>query len=372
MSVTLRQKTSGKKISLYLDYYNEGKREYEFLNLYLTPEPEGGKLTKQQREDNRLALEMAEAIRSKRLVGIKNQEFGFRDVEKAKGSFLAYFQMMRDKRRNNLGNFGNWNSTLKHLEKFAPKGVSFKQVDKQWLERLKEYFQEEARSDNGKRLSQNTQCSYFSKVSAALKEAVKDGIIVTNPFVQISGIRHGEPEREFLTIEELQAVAKIDCELPILKNAFLFSALTGLRWSDIEKLVWSEIQHSDISGYFIRFRQKKTKGAETLPISEQAFQLMGERGKPGDKVFQGLLYSAWNNLKLREWVMKAGIIKHITFHCARHTYATLQITLGTDIYTVSKLLGHKHLKTTEIYAKVVDTKKQDAAKRINIDLPVLS
>jgi integrase len=105
-----------------------------------------------------------------------------------------------------------------------------------------------------------------------------------------------------------------------------------------------------------------------LPISEQAFSLLGERKKQDDKVFEGLYYSAWHNLKLREWVMKAGITKHITFHCARHTYATLQITLGTDIYTVSKMLGHRHLKTTEIYAKVIDHKKQEAANKIKIDL----
>ena len=90
--------------------------------------------------------------------------------------------------------------------------------------------------------------------------------------------------------------------------------------------------------------------------------------KPEVKVFSNLKYSALNNLKLREWVMKAGITKHITFHCARHTYATLQLNLGTDIYTVSKLLGHRHLKTTEVYAKVMDKKKQEAANRIKLDL----
>jgi integrase len=184
----------------------------------------------------------------------------------------------------------------------------------------------------------------------------------------VEGIRSDDPDREFLTLEELQAAAKVECEMPVLKTAFIFSALSGLRWSDIEKLVWSEVQHSEQSGYYIRFRQKKTKGAETLPISEQAFSLLGERRKQDDKVFEGLYYSAWHNLKLREWVMKAGITKHITFHCARHTYATLQITLGTDIYTVSKLLGHRHLKTTEIYAKVIDHKKQEAANKIKLDL----
>jgi len=97
-------------------------------------------------------------------------------------------------------------------------------------------------------------------------------------------------------------------------------------------------------------------------------QLLGERTSPTDRVFIGLKYSAWHNLHLQQWMLKAGITKSITFHCARHTYATLQLTLGTDIYTVSKLLGHKDLKTTQIYAKIIDEKKREAANRIKLDL----
>lgn len=368
MTVALRQRKKGDRISLYLEYYQDGKREYEYLQLYLTPEPEQGRLTKAQKEENRKTLVLADAIRSKRLIQIKNEEFGFRDTDKAKGSFLAYFERLTDKRRSSLGNYGNWDSVFKHLQKFAKDGIAFKDINKAWLEDFKHYLEFDAKNKSGKRLSQNSQCSYYSKVSAALKEAVKDGILQTNPASQVGGIKPGDPDREFLTIEELQAVAKEECEMPLLKNAFIFSALTGLRWSDIQKLLWSEIQYSERSGHYIRFRQQKTKGAETLPISGQAFQLLGERRKPTDKVFEGLYYSAWNNLKLREWVMKAGITKHITFHCARHTYATLQISLGTDIYTVSKLLGHRHLKTTEVYAKVIDHKKQEAANKIKLEL----
>lgn len=367
MNVTLRQRQKGDKISLYLDYYTDGKRDYEYLQLYLIPEPSKGKLTKEQKDVNRQTLVLAEAIRSKRLLQIKNEEFGFRDTEKLKGSFINYFEHLTGKRKSSQGNWGNWDSTLKHLQKFAKTDASFKEVDKNWLEDFKNYLQHAAKSKNSKRLSQNSQSSYFSKVTAALKEAVKEGIIQVNPAHQVEGVKPDDPNREFLTFEELQAAAKVECDLPILKTAFIFSALTGLRWSDIEKLVWSEVQNSG-DNYYIRFRQKKTKNAETLPISEQAYKLLGERGKENEKVFEGLHYSAWNNLKLREWVMKAGITKHITFHCARHTYATLQLNLGTDIYTVSKLLGHRHLKTTEVYAKVIDKRKQEAANRITLEL----
>ena len=110
----------------------------------------------------------------------------------------------------------------------------------------------------------------------------------------------------------------------------------------------------------IKFTQQKTKGLEHLPISEQAIKIIGDRKLDDELVFNNLIYSAYHNKILHRWIEKAGIEKHITFHCARHTFATLQLTINTDIYTVSKLLGHRYLKTTEIYAKVIDKKKISA------------
>jgi uncharacterized protein (TIGR02996 family) len=180
---------------------------------------------------------------------------------------------------------------------------------------------------------------------------------------------NGEPEvqREYLTLEQLQALVNTPCSIPLLKNAAIFSALTGLRFSDISKLVWSEVQYSELEGYFLQFRQKKTKGVEVLPISEQAFKLLGERKEPTEQVFKGLIYSAYLNVHLKQWILRAGITKDITFHCFRHTFATLQLFNGTDIYTVSKMLGHKDLKTTQIYAKIVDDTKRKAADKIKLD-----
>jgi integrase len=126
-----------------------------------------------------------------------------------------------------------------------------------------------------KALSQNSQSSYFNKVRAALKEALKEEIIQRNPADTVDGIKAGEPEREFLTYDELIAMSKATCEIEIMKKAFLFSALTGLRWSDINKLTWSEIQHSKEIGNYIRFTQKKTKGSETLPFNDDALKLLG-------------------------------------------------------------------------------------------------
>ena len=132
-----------------------------------------------------------------------------------------------------------------------------------------------------------------------------------------------------------------------------------------------ESLRKEIAGLVSKYAKEQYKpqpfiGGET--IVPPSGKLLGEEESQDTLIFKGLHYSAWSNLKLQQWMMKAGITKTITFHCARHTYATLQLTLGTDIYTVSKLLGHKELRTTQIYAKVIDDKKREAANKINLDL----
>lgn len=362
MKVTLRQREKNGQISLYLDYYHKGKRQYEYLRLYLDAKPR----TPEERNQNKKTLQLAETIRAKRQIEIQNGVFGVNDLERINSSFLAYFEVLAEKRKDSDGNHGNWLSALKHLKKFPKGNVKFSEIDKQWLEEFSHYLVHKAETKRDERLSQNSCVSYFNKVRAALKEAVKDGYMLRNPAEDVEGIKDAETKKEFLTLDELQKVAETHCDVAVVKRAFLFSALTGLRFSDIEKLTWQEIQYSDENGYYIRFKQKKTKGQETLPISEDAFNLLGERLSGAEKVFQDLTYSDYNNQKIREWMIRAGIEKSITFHCARHTYATLQLSLGTDIYTVSKLLGHKSLKTTEVYAKIIDQKKIEAANRIKL------
>lgn len=364
MKVALREREKNGKIIFYLDYYSQGKRKTESLGLQLIIKPK----TKAERNVNKKTRELAESIWAKRQLEIQQNHYGFKDMEKLKASFTKYVEHLTEKRLDSKGNYGNWDSMLKHLKTFIPMDISFAEVDRKFVQDFKYFLDKDLKTKSNQSLSQNSKYSYFNKFKAALKQAVKDGIIPTNPAEGIDGFKQGEPQREFLTLEELQSAVKAECEIPQMKTAFIFSCLTGLRWSDINKLLWSEVQHSNEMGYYIRFRQKKTKGAETLPISAQAFGLLGERQDKDERVFKGLKYSAWHNLKLQQWMMKAGISKTITFHCARHTYATLQLSAGTDIYTVSKLLGHRELRTTQIYAKVIDAKKKEAANKIHLDL----
>lgn len=364
MKVTLRERIQGARISLYLDIYHKGDRKKEYLKLYLIPKAK----TKRDRELNKKTKELAEAIRAKRQLQLQANIHGFGTPEKLNASLFKYLQLLMDKRENSPGNYGNWDSMIKHLKGFAKPETTFRNVDIKFVQGFKDYLDHLGGNKGERTLSQNSKYSYFNKFKAALKQAFKDGIISENPAIHVSAFKQGEPKREFLTLEELKILSKKECEVPLLKKAFIFSCLTGLRWSDISKLKWIELQHSTENGHYIRYRQKKTKGFETLPIPEQAVNILPEKEDGTELIFEGLNYSAWHNEKLQDWVDNAKILKKITFHCARHTYATLQLTMGTDIFTVSKLLGHKELKTTQVYAKIIDDKKKEATNRLNIDL----
>ena len=217
--------------------------------------------------------------------------------------------------------------------------MKFADLNEKFCNEFKEYLLTTKSNKSSKTtLAQNSAVSYFNKLKATLKQAFKDGYLTTDLNAKIEPVKQAETRRNFLTIEELNSLVKTECNNPLLKRAALFSAFTGLRFSDIKNLVWGELKYIEGNGYFIQFKQQKTKGVEVLPISEQAFSLMGERKEPTDKVFEGLTYSAYENKHLYQWIGAAGITKDITFHCFRHTFATLQLSKGTDIYTVSKRL----------------------------------
>jgi integrase len=358
-SVRLREKDlADDNKSLYLDIWYKGRRKYEFLKLYILKP-----VNALDRINNKKTYELAENIRAKRQLQIQDNTYGFTSDFKQDTNFIEYFKSLIEKRKDSEGNFGNWQSAFKHLTKYCPADTTFRDVDYDFVEGFKEYLMHEAKTKSSTPLSINSTVSYLNKLKATLNQAFDDRIIIENPAKRVRGIKADETHREYLTLDELKKLAKTQCRFEVMKRAFLFSCLTGIRWSDVQKMIWSEVQRQD-EGWKVIFRQKKTRGQEYLDISNQAREYLGEQGGPEERVFTGLRYSAWHNMELQKWVMKAGINKNITFHCSRHTFAILQLDMGTDIYTVSKLLGHKELKTTQIYAKVLDLKKREAMSKI--------
>lgn len=179
-----------------------------------------------------------------------------------------------------------------------------------------------------------------------LKIAYRDKWLRENINDFLDKIEAKEVKKEYLTLDEVKLLAQTPCEHEILKRASLFSCLTGLRISDILNLCWEDFELAPDQGYCIRIKTQKTLTEATLPISYEAYELCGEPSS--GKVFRGLQRSMIN-YPLKKWLKQAGITKHITFHCFRHSYAVIQISLGTDIYTVSKMLTHKNVSTTQIY-----------------------
>ncbi|MFP4088951.1 MAG: phage integrase SAM-like domain and Arm DNA-binding domain-containing protein [Cyclobacteriaceae bacterium] len=163
MKVTLRQRNQGGKTSLYLDYYHKGSRKLEYLKLYLDPKAK----TKEAKELNKKTLQSAETIKAQRQIEIQNGFYGFRNSEKLKGDFLAYVRTLAEKRRASEGNYGNWNSMIKHLEEFSSSHLTFEKIDSQFVENFKSYLDKDAKKKNNKGLSQNSKYSYFNKSKAA-------------------------------------------------------------------------------------------------------------------------------------------------------------------------------------------------------------
>ncbi|TKC01395.1 site-specific integrase [Pedobacter cryotolerans] len=365
MSIKIVQKKlQNNKVSLALKIYQEGKsKQYKLKDLFLYSKP----TNLNEKNHNAETKKLAESILAKRQLEIQSTSYNVHTGFKSQGSFLEYFNKLGRERRESEGNYGNWKSAYKHLLNFANgNDVKFSDCDDDFLKGFKRFLLEAKLTKSNTRLSNNSALSYLNKVKAALTQAYNDRIITDNPGSRIKGIQQEENPREYLLHEELKKLVKTPCDVPMLKTAFLFSCITGLRWSDINKLDWKEVIYSEAENQWkIHFKQKKTKGIQYHPISDEAYEMLVNDQNQLGRVFKGLKYSAWNNHKLAEWVWKdADIKKKITFHCARHTYATLLLTSGGDIYTVSSLLGHQNLKTTQIYAKIINPKKNETVDLI--------
>jgi len=287
--------------------------------------------------------------------------------EKDNKNFVEYFKNMADEK--NGTNKDIWIATFKYLNKFTSGTLRFGDLNVNFCEKFKNYLlTTKSLRRNKVALSENSCSTYFNKFKVALKKAYVDELLSTDINPRIRRIKYEDPHKDFLSLEELNKLMHTECHCPLLKKAAVFSALSGLRFSDIKKLTWSEVNISKEMGPHLILKQKKTKEDVMLPISRQAFDLLGTQGITGEKVFNGLEYSAYSNKHLYQWIRAAGISKKITFHCFRHTYATLQHSHGTDLYTLSSLLGHKRIKTTQIYAHVVNKLKREAADRIILDI----
>lgn len=369
VTIRFKQLANGNQ-SIYLDIYHDGKRRYEFLKLYLVPET--GRAKAEARRKNAETMAAANVIKAQRVLEYKNGLAGITtdNSRMLLTDWMDIFQKYKMKKSRKPHETGNVVLRIKKaLIQYRGDQVKLKDIDKEYCRGYLEYINT-IRIRHGIGLSDNSKVVYYTMINEALKKAVTDGLIPKNPFSELESWekpKMSESRRAYLDIEEVKRLSETECPLLAVKQAFLFSCFTGLRISDIRVLKWSDIKETKgIDGklqHRLSIVQQKTGRTVSYNLPDEAIRWLPEKSDT-DTVFTGI-NDYFLKISLPPWMQAAGIDKHITFHCARHTFGTMMLTLGADLYTTSKLMGHTKIATTEIYAKIVDRKKDEAMNLID-------
>ena len=199
-------------------------------------------------------------------------------------------------------------------------------------------------------------------LNGALNKAVRDGLIPGNPMKQLDKREKFQPspeEREFLTIDEVRTLMETPCTNEQVKKAFLLSCFVGLRLGDVRELTWAKVMNTpDGNTQYVHVWMEKTQKPINVPLSNEALRYMEKKEDPDAKLFKLPTSDATINYHIKKWMKAAKIDKKISYHCSRHTFATMMLTLGADLFTTSKLLGHANVTTTQIYGKIIDKKTE--------------
>lgn len=379
------------RISLYLEYYlgrksepvldeygepvyyengrMKGKPKYkvthlrdkETLNLYLIAKPR----TPYDRQQNKETLELAENIRREKEQQLKQQTKGYR-LEKSKNTtFISLFQSyINDYTKCDVRML---KMALRWFEEFlevTPEYKRFKdvlkpkQITKEMIVDFTEFLKERGKGETPK--------SVFQRFKKVVKWAIEHSYMTTDPTKDVRIMTDDQILRkDVLSTEEVVSLINTHYqgENPEIRRAFIFCCYCGLRFCDVKDLTYKNI---DYSNRMLKFEQNKTKGHSAnsgvvVPLNDGIMSLVGkpEKGHEGDLIFH--LPSHTMCLKaLKHWTARAGIAKHITWHCGRHSFAVNILNNGANIKTVASLLGHSGLKHTEKYTRAVDELKQKA------------
>lgn len=375
------------KESLFLDYYfgytkeiNErtGKevvkvdRKREYLKLYLWQAPR----TPIERQQNKEILELAKKIRFERGQDLLESVEGYRLKKDRDINFLDYFQSYIDKYTKKdyrmiviaLKRFRDFLHDTPEYNKFE-KRIKPEQITKDIVEAYTEYLQSRSVGEGAK--------SIYARFKKVIKYAVEHDVISKNPCNGIV-IKVDEQilKKEVLSPEEIQRLiaTHYDNENPNIRRAFIFCLYCGLRYCDVKDLTFANV---DYSNKLLKFEQNKTKGHSAnsgviIPLNDGILSLIGEPISPNNRdeaIFPLPSYEMCLKA-IKRWVRRAGINKHISWHCARHSFAVNILNNGANIKTVASLLGHSGLKHTEKYTRAIDSLKQEAINslpKLNIE-----
>ncbi len=378
MSIEIRTRVlkNGSK-SLYLDCYENGKREYEALHLYLVPE-----VNENAKRENKNAMKKAVAIKAERLLGIRKVAQTPKETALRKESpvfydwLLAYHKGLISSQAYSQNYINNvWkliaimHQYLKYSHKSNIRLVDFnKNAYMGFLNYMRDIYVSPKSPNNPQKLAQSTMHQIQTTLNTMLNKAVRNGLIKENPFAMLDikeRVNKTESNIVALTKDEVMALASVETGSPATKQCYMFCCFTGLRHSDISNLKWNDIRKTDAGLAIYLPRMQKTKHPILIPLGKKALEWLPDKeNKSGDSLVFSTPKICNCDRALKHMAKRAGITKVLGFHTSRHTFGTLAILAGCDILTLSKLLGHKSVRTTQIYASVAMQMKADAVKRV--------
>ena len=312
-----------------------------------------------ERQQNKDIKEKVQLIANQWEKRIINEEYNLEDTEKSKTIVYAYL-VKEIKRIKDKSSRASYTTMLSHFQKFFPKAITLKKINKrEEAKGFYDYLTDKAIKVDGENLSIASANKYFKRLRFLLKEAKEEGYIQDLKF-NVKLLPETKPEIVYLTIEEFRKLENTEEKNSSLKNAFLFACLTALRIGDLNKLTWGEIvEDKDDKGNptieYNRIMDKKPNGKQRRIrnyFDIYAKKYLGERQNDSDKVFPSLPQDASSkfNLKLREWILRAGISKHITFHCAKDSFAMYHIIhKEVGVFQLSGLLNHTDIRSSMHY-----------------------
>lgn len=306
--------------------------------------------TNEQKKTNKLnkeiLLDRIEAL--KRQVNSKN----YNHQEKNENFFDHIDFVTKNRGGSSIKNFQLYGATKKHLLKYCSNNYSkelmVNDIDYDFCIGFRTYLKNTfSLRSNYNKLSESSQNSYFVRFCVIMNDAVSRGLIDSSPTSKVKAPAVPDKEITYLTLEEISTLHKTNCDNGMLKKAFLFAFYTGLRKGDIESLKWKHLPVINSQTELDLITGKKGVRL-TFKLPKQAIDLLPPRGEDETKVFLGFKYDGYQNEKLRRWILEAGIKKkNIGSHTARHSFAVYHLSKGTPIYTLSKLMAHNSVKTTE-------------------------
>ena len=307
-----------------------------------------------EKQHNKDCLDKATIIANKWENSIISDEYSLEDTEKTNSLVFAYIKKETD-RTKDKSTRGAYNTMLSHFLKHFPKAITFKQINKrEQAKAFYDYLTENALKKNGDNLTIKSANKYFKTLRVIMKEAKLEGYIEDLRF-DIKLLPETKSEVVFLTLEEFRSLEKTEESNTTLKNAFLFACLTALRIGDLSKLTWGEIKEENGKIWYDRIMDKKPGGKErriSNYFDSYAKKYLGERQGDSDKVFPALPDNASSkfNERMHRWVLRAGIHKKITFHCAKHSFAMYHIIhKQVGVFQLARLLNHTDIRSSMHY-----------------------